>query len=64
MKFGAVTLPDVSVPEWVRGRSSPKLLVGLGLGWLTLFFIAPVIVLFVESLNFGGAISSPTTETL
>lgn len=54
MKFGIVTLPDFSTPEWLRGRSSPKLLVALGLGWLTLFFIAPVIVLFVESLNFGG----------
>ncbi|THE64021.1 ABC transporter permease [Salinadaptatus halalkaliphilus] len=55
MKFGIgnVRLPNVKPPSMLRDRSMPKLLVMIGLGWLSLFFIIPVIVLLFESFNFG-----------
>lgn len=53
MKFGTVRLPELPSLTLLRERSTPKLLMAIGLGWLTLFFILPVVVLLFESLNFG-----------
>jgi len=73
MKFGSVRLPEFPSIGLFRDRSTAKILMGLGLGWLTIFFIIPVVVLLFESLNFGEgtlfenystALSSTYTMTL
>ncbi|SEH14975.1 spermidine/putrescine transport system permease protein [Natronorubrum sediminis] len=48
-----IRLDSVSLPPALRKRVSARTLVGLGLVWLTVFFIVPVLYLLVESLNFG-----------
>lgn len=53
MKFGTLRLPEFPSLTVLRERSTAKLLMAIGLGWLTFFFIVPVIVLLFESLNFG-----------
>ncbi|WP_226482702.1 ABC transporter permease [Natrinema amylolyticum] len=73
MKFGNVQLPELPSLGLFRDRSTGKILMAIGLGWLTIFFIIPVFVLLFESLNFGSgslfenystALSSTYTRTL
>ncbi|ELY50383.1 ABC transporter permease [Natronolimnohabitans innermongolicus] len=53
MNLGTVRLPEMPSLSMLRDRSTAKLLMAIGLGWLTIFFIVPVVVLLFESLNFG-----------
>lgn len=48
-----VKIPSAAVPTGIRERFSPRMLVGFGLLWLSVFFVVPVLVLLYESLNFG-----------
>ncbi|GAB7018265.1 ABC transporter permease [Halostagnicola bangensis] len=48
-----VRLPSWGVTTRVRTAISARALVGLGLLWLTVFFVLPVGFLLIESLNFG-----------
>ncbi|QFU81970.1 ABC transporter permease [Natronorubrum aibiense] len=41
------------VPGWLTERISNRHLVAVGIGWVTLFFVFPILFLVVESLNFG-----------
>ncbi len=52
MRFGIVEFPDT--PSWLRGRITPRHLVGFGLAWLLFLFVVPVGILLLESLNFDG----------
>lgn len=53
MRFGNVQLPEFPAVSILEDRSKPKLLMAVGLGWLTIFFVIPVVVLLFESLNFS-----------
>lgn len=41
------------VPSWLSQRVSDRHLVAIGVGWVTFFFVFPILFLVVESLNFG-----------
>lgn len=41
------------VPDWVSERITNRHLVVFGVGWVTAFFVLPILFLVVESLNFG-----------
>ena len=41
------------VPSWLTQRVSNRHLVVIGVGWVTFFFVFPILFLVVESLNFG-----------
>lgn len=44
---------NLTVPEWIRKRATPVHLLAFGLGWLTLFFVVPLLVLLWQSLGLG-----------
>lgn len=44
---------NLTVPGWVRERTTPVHLLAFGLGWLTLFFVVPLLVLLWQSLGLG-----------
>ena len=48
-----IRLPNVETGAGVQRFATPRALVSVGLLWLTLCFILPVVYLLVESLNFG-----------
>ncbi|ELY49537.1 ABC transporter permease [Natronolimnohabitans innermongolicus] len=48
-----VKISDSFLPSSVRKRVTPRTLVGIGVLWLTLCFIVPIVFLLYESLNFG-----------
>ena len=48
-----IKLSTVDLPRSVRDRVTPRTLVGIGLLWMTLLFIVPVLFLVYESLHFG-----------
>ena len=41
------------VPGWLSDRVTNRHLVAIGIGWVTFFFVFPVLFLVVESINFG-----------
>lgn len=53
MRFSIVTLPDIDTPAWVSDRFDARHLAGVGVAWLVLLFVIPVLVLLFQSLNFG-----------
>ena len=60
-----IKLSSVELPPAIRQRVTPRTLVGIGLLWLTLFFIVPILFLFYESLNFGeGALYANYEQAL
>lgn len=54
MRFGIVEVPEERVPTWIRDRITYRRLVGVGVAWLVLLFVVPVVVLLFESLNLEG----------
>lgn len=53
MNFGQIQLSNVYVPEFLRKRASSRVLLFFGVGWMTVFFAIPTVLLLFESLNFG-----------
>lgn len=45
----------IYVPGWIEDRGSPRVLLGVGLGFLALFFVVPILLLIWQSLTFDGA---------
>ncbi|THE63620.1 ABC transporter permease subunit [Salinadaptatus halalkaliphilus] len=48
-----ITVSSAALPRPVRRFVSPRVLIGIGLLWLSVFFVVPVVYLLFESLNFG-----------
>ncbi|SIS15139.1 ABC transporter permease [Natronorubrum thiooxidans] len=49
----SVVVERSPIPNWLTERISNRHLVAIGIGWVTLFFVFPILFLVVESLNFG-----------
>ena len=45
---------DLPVPKTLTDRLSTRHLAFIGIGWLGLFFVVPVLLLLITSLNFGS----------
>lgn len=43
----------LTVPDWLRERTTSVHLLAFGLGWLALFFVVPLLVLLWQSLGLG-----------
>lgn len=54
MRFGFLKLPNVESLSWLEGRGDARHLAGLGIAWLVVLFVIPVVLLLWESLNFDG----------
>lgn len=42
---------NLPIPAWVHRRVSSRILLGIGLGWLTLFFVLPILLLVWQSID-------------
>lgn len=52
-----MTVSNLPIPAWLHDRVSTRTLAGVGLGWLAFFFVLPILLLAVSSLNLeGGAV--------
>ncbi|ELY56287.1 ABC transporter [Natronococcus amylolyticus DSM 10524] len=49
----SVVVERSPVPSWLSDRITNRHLVAIGVGWVTFFFVFPVLFLVVESINFG-----------
>ncbi|WP_306059989.1 ABC transporter permease [Natronococcus wangiae] len=45
---------NLTAPAWIRDRATPAYFVAFGLGWLTLFFVIPLLILVWQSLGVGS----------
>lgn len=60
-----IKISSGALPSSIRQRFTPRALIGIGLLWLTLFFIVPILFLVYESLNFGeGALFANYEQAL
>lgn len=42
---------NLPIPAWVHRRVSSRILLGIGLGWLALFFVLPILLLVWQSID-------------
>jgi ABC-type spermidine/putrescine transport system permease subunit I len=49
----SVVVERSPVPSWLSNRITNRHLAAIGVGWVTFFFVFPVLFLVVESINFG-----------
>ena len=47
-------IEGIPLPGWAKRLGKPKNLVAIGLGFLLVFYVVPIFVLFFQSLNFGA----------
>jgi len=49
----SVIFEGVPVPDALKRYGSPRALVGVGVGFLLVFYVVPILLLYWQSLNFG-----------